>query len=287
MNAHFTPPSDASTLSHIDLQAACEKLAAIAVEPPEDRNEGYEEFPFGGLSLCDHQDGPAHRCLSAPEAKVKLVAIQRLTGRSLGHFLDQWEQLPAATLLTLQSVVLSMDARERQQGTVGQAEDWLRLDELLFRRWFTAWVNQGTNFVPAPRQSVAARQIGVGLPAYKAALARLRDERVRPTHKGCPARLDLWLGDPPRDEAGAHAPRLWVSARAHRWPAAAAAQHGLLPANTPARAQAARAAILRRWLDEDDLDDLPADELPHQFTQCRRCGKWLGIDGAPGVRREA
>ena len=286
MNANPVLPSGVAALSHVTLRTACEKLAAIAAQSPEDGCDGHEDFPFGGLVLCDDDDTQRHRCLSAPEARAKLAAIKRLTGCTLGHFLADWDQLPAATLLTLETIVLSMDARERQQGAVGQAEDWLRLDELLFRRWFTAWIHHGANFVPAPRQSVAARQIGVGLPAYKVTLARLRDELARPTHEDCQPRVDLWLGDPPRDEAGAHAPRLWVSGRAHRWPVAAAAKHGLLPANTRAQEQAARAAILRRWLDrdDDDLDQTPCDELPHQFTQCRRCGKWLGIDGAPGVR---
>ena len=286
MNIPPALPSSVALLSHVALRTACEKLAAIAAQPPEDGSYRYEEFPFGGLPLCDHHDGPAHRCLSAPEARAKLHAVKRLTGCTLGHFLDQWEQLPAATLLSLQNIVLSVDARERQQGAVAQPEAWCRLDELLFRRWFTAWLGSGTNFVPAPRPVVVARQISIPADAYQGCLQRLRDELARPTHEDCPPRVDLWLGDPPRDEAGAHAPRLWVSGRAHRWPASVAAKHGLLPANTRAQEQAARAAILRRWLDrdDDDLDQTPSDELPLKFTQCRRCRKWLGIDGPPGVR---
>ena len=275
-------------LSHVDVRSACETLAAIAATPPQDSSYWHQLFPYGGLALDDELNGPIHRCLSAPEAKAKLGAIKRQTGCALRDLLAEWDQLSAATLLTLQTVVLSRDPQERQQAAVGQSEDWARLDELLFRLWFTAWLSSGMNFVPAPRPAVVVRQISISADAYKGCLKRLRDELACPTHEDCEPRVDLWLGDPPRDEAGAQAPRLWVSGRAHHWPASEGAKHGLLPANTHSQAQAARAAIYRRWLDrdEDALDQGSSDELPLQFTQCRRCGKWLGIDGPPGVRRD-
>ena len=51
MNANPVLPSGVAALSHVTLRTACEKLAAIAAQPPEDGCDGHKDFPFGGLAL--------------------------------------------------------------------------------------------------------------------------------------------------------------------------------------------------------------------------------------------
>ena len=268
------------------LRLACEALVRIAVEPAVDGRYDHLDFPYGGLPLGDGDDKMIHRCLSAPDAQAKLCAIEQLAGCPPAQLLSDWDCLSVVTLQGIEHVVLSLDPQERREGAVCQPEDWCRLDELLYRLVVRAWYD-GSDFAPAPRPTIVSRQIGITTTEYRDCLQRLREQLAQPTWEGCQPRVDLWLGDPPRDELGAQAPRLWLSGRCRHRSVAEAAARGLLPANTPAQAHAARVAIYRRWLarDDEEFDEPFSEKTTLRLTHCRRCGKGLRFDASPSTCR--